>query len=217
MVIIDALRASSTIAAALRSGAERVIPILTVEEASAYLSDPCYRVAGERGGARLPRFHYGNSPTQILAHRHEIAGLVLVLTTSNGTRCIDAAQSGAAALLIGSTVNASAVARAAARLARRHGSDIALVAAGLDGGPAAEDTFSQRVIAKRLSALGALPAAPLPIIDEADSLDVFLGSRSASRLTQLGYADDVRFCAQVDVWDTVPIYREGSFHPATGE
>lgn len=217
VVIIDALRASTTIAAALRSGAERVIPVLTVEEASAYLSDPGYRVAGERGGARLPQFHYGNSPTQIWAHRHEIAGLALVLTTSNGTRCIDAAQGGAAALLVGSTVNASAVARTAFRLARRHGRHIALVAAGLDGDPAAEDTFSQRVIARRLSALGALPAAPLPIVKETDSLDVFLGSRSAARLVQLGYAEDVRFCAQVDVWDTVPIHREGSFHLATDE
>ena len=132
VVIVDALRASATVIAALQVGARRVIPVRSVREASAYLVNPDYRVAGERGGARLAQFHYGNSPSEILAHEAEIAGRLLVLTTSNGTQCMSAALPGATSVLVGSVVNAAAVASAALALARYHGCGITLVAAGLE-------------------------------------------------------------------------------------
>ena len=212
VVVVDALRASVTIAAALRAGARRVIPVQTVEEAHAYLADPDCRVAGERGGARLPRFHYGNSPTEIWAQRAEVAGRTLVLTTSNGTRCVHAALGGAAAVLVGSTVNAGAVsARAFARAGQR-GCDVTLVAAGLGGGPADEDRFAQGVLAGRLVRLGAVLAESVAEVCEADSQEVFARSGAAARLTELGYGEDVLFCSQIDVWDTVPIYRQDGFY-----
>lgn len=211
VVIIDALRASVTVAAALEAGARRVIPVLKVEEARAYLGDPDYRVAGERGGAKLPEFDLGNSPTEILAHRGEVSGRTLVLTTSNGTRCVNAALDGAAAVLIGSTVNASAAASAAVALARAHQRDVTLVAAGLGGQAAGEDTFAQRLLAARLVALGAVLQSPVAPVDEAESLRVFLDSEAAGRLTQLGYVRDVHFCAQIDAWESVPVYRADGF------
>jgi phosphosulfolactate phosphohydrolase-like enzyme len=218
VVIIDALRASTTIIVALEAGARQVIPVLTVKEANAYLADPTCRVAGERGGARLPQFHYGNSPTEIWARRRQVARRALVLTTSNGTRCVHAALEGSTAmlggplaLLAGAPINARAVARAAAALAQEGRCDVTLVAVGLGEEPAEEDAFALGVIGRRLADWGALPATPLPTVCEADSLDVFLNARSASRLARLGYGADVRFCAQVDLWDTVPVYRDGGF------
>jgi 2-phosphosulfolactate phosphatase len=212
VVIVDALRASVTITAGLRAGAERVLPVLTVEEAEGHLGDPRYRLAGERGGAKLPQFHFGNSPTEILAHADEVGRRVLVVTTSNGTRCVNAALAGAAAVLVGSTVNASAVAGAGWELAQEHGADIALVAAGLHNRPASEDTFAQGLLAERLTDRGAVPALPVPRVREADSLRIFLDSAAAGRLTRLGYVEDVRFCAQIDVWDTVAVYRDDGFY-----
>jgi 2-phosphosulfolactate phosphatase len=216
VVIVDALRASVTISAALRAGARKVIPVLTVQEAERYLPDPGYRVAGERGGAKLSHLHYGNSPTEIWAHRDEVEGRTLVLTTSNGTRCVNAALGGAAAVLAGSTINAQVVARAVVAQAGRAGCGATLVAAGLNEEPAAEDTFSAALIAGRLAHLGAVQVdsalgEPVPCAHDADSLVVFLASSSAARLIRLGYQEDVRLCAQVDAWDTVPVYRAGGF------
>ena len=211
VVIIDALRASVTIMAGLQAGAARVLPVLTVEEAESHLGDPRYRLAGERGGAKLPRFHFGNSPTEILAHRPEVKGRVLVVTTSNGTRCVNAAL-GAAAVLVGSTTNARAVAGAAWDLALEHGADVTLLAAGLRDQPSSEDTYAQGLLTRRLVDLGAVPAVPIPDGQEADSLSIFVRSEAAGRLTGLGYAEDVRLCAQIDVWDTVPIHRQDGFY-----
>jgi 2-phosphosulfolactate phosphatase len=213
VVIVDALRASVTITAGLQACASRVLPVLTMQEATAYLADPGCRVAGERGGARVPGFHYGNSPTEILAHRAEVRGQVLVLTTSNGTRCVNAALDGAVALLAGSTVNASAVASAAVALARQHGSDVTLVAAGLGDQPSDEDTYAQRLLAARLRVLGATAQAPILAVDETESLRVYLDGEAAARLSRLGYDADVRFCSQIDIWDTVPVYCRDGFYP----
>ena len=206
VVIVDALRASATIIAALWAGASCVIPVRTIEQAAAYLDLPHYRVAGERDGARVRNFHYGNSPTEMLAHRRELAGRTLVLTTSNGTRCIDAAMSGATHLLVGSTLNATAVAQAALALAQASGRDIALVAVGYYDRLCPEDSFAIRLIATRLRDLGAIPGLELPPADAEDSLDVFLASGAAARLIALGYECDVHLCAQVDKWRVTPVY-----------
>jgi phosphosulfolactate phosphohydrolase-like enzyme len=211
VVIIDALRASATIVAALEAGAQRVIAVRRVKEAMAYLGDPRYRVAGERGAAKLSTFHYGNSPTEIWTHRAEIAGRTLVLTTSNGTRCIYAAVHGAADVLVGSTVNARAVARAAFALAEAQGTGVSLVAAGIGGLPAAEDTFSQGLIGGHLTKLGVVPAGWTPSAEAEHSAAVFLGASAARALAKLGYAQDTRLCAQVDLWESVPRYRNGGF------
>ena len=212
VVIIDALRASVTVMAGLEAGAQCVIPVLTVEEANDYLDRPGYLVAGERGGKQVPGFHFGNSPTEILAHRDEVQGQVLVVTTSNGTRCVNAALEGASDVLVGSTVNAASATRAAFSLSCDCACDVTLVAAGLGGSPADEDTFAQRLLAGRLVDLGAVPRTALVPVDEQGSLGVFLGGEAAGRLTELGYRDDIRFCAQIDVWDTVPIYRSDGFY-----
>ena len=208
-VVVDALRASATIVAALVAGARRVLPVSTVEQADAYLDDPAYRVAGERWGVRLPQFHYGNSPVEMQAHRDQLAGRTLVLTTSNGTRCVHAALPGAAAVLVGSTINATAVARAAFSLAEQYGCDVTLVAAGLGERETVEDAFAVNLIGQQLAQLGARSGSRLSPVCPSDSLQVF--TRAAARLIDLGYQADVCFCAGVDTVSLVPVYRDGGF------
>ena len=212
MLLIDALRASVTIAAALRAGATRVLPVRSIEAARAYQGRPGYLLAGERGGAKLPHFHYGNSPSEILAHASDVAGHVLVLTTSNGTRTISAALGGASELLVGSTVNATAAADTLMKHAVAHSSDITLVGAGLGEERSEEDGYAQRLIAGHLVARGAIVDDAFEPALASASLRVFDGTRAAARLRHLGYADDVRLCAQVDLWETVPIYHGDGFY-----
>jgi len=213
VVVIDALRASVTITSALVVGAVKVIPVLTVVEARAYLDREGYLVAGERGGVQIEGFHFGNSPTELGRQAAEVRGKTLVLTTSSGTRCVEAARGGAAAVLAGALPNATALAQAALDLARERGRDIALIAAGVDGQAAVEDLFAAQVIAQRLAGMGAVPAGGgwRDHLAESEAAEVLKNSLSGRKLRGLGYGEDVAFCAQMDVFEAVPIYRDDGF------
>ncbi|MDH4138855.1 MAG: 2-phosphosulfolactate phosphatase, partial [Anaerolineae bacterium] len=158
VVVIDALRASVTITSALVVGAVKVIPVVTITEARAYLDQEGYLVAGERGGVQIEGFHFGNSPTELWRQAAEVRGKTLILTTSSGTRCVEAAQEGAGAILAGALPNATALAQAAFDLAGERGRELSLVAAGFNGQATVEDLFAARLIAHRLAGMGAVLA-----------------------------------------------------------
>jgi len=221
VAVIDALRASVTITSALVVGAVKVIPVLTVAEARAYLDQEGYLVAGERGGVQIEGFHFGNSPTELWRQAAELRGKTLVLTTSSGTRCVKAAQEGTrcpepvegVAVLTGALPNATALAQAAFGLAGEQGRDISLIAAGSNDQPTVEDLFAAQMIAQRLAVMGAMLAegewGDHPV--ESEAAEVLRNSPSGQKLRGLGYGEDVTFCAQIDVFDAVPIYRDGGF------
>jgi 2-phosphosulfolactate phosphatase len=214
VVVIDALRASVTITSALVVGAVKVIPVLTVAEARAYVGQGGYLVAGERGGVQIEGFHFGNSPTELWRQAAEVRGKTLVLTTSSGTRCVEAAQEGGAAtVLTGALPNATALAQAAFDLARERGRDISLIATGANDQATVEDLFAAQVIAQRLAGMGAVPAGGgwRDHLAESEAAEVLKNSPSGQKLRGLGYGEDVAFCAQIDVLDAVPIYRDGGF------
>jgi 2-phosphosulfolactate phosphatase len=213
VVLIDALRASTTIACGLAVGAERIIPVLSVEEAVALRQELGCLVAGERGGAKIEGFDFGNSPTELLAHRADLEGRPLVLTTSNGTRCVnEALEGGASAILAAAPPNARVAARAAWELADRLGRDVALLAAGLDDGHNDEDWFTAHVLLQILA--GDFRVEPVVPVREraepAESVRIFADSEAGRRLVRLGYAADVAFCAQFDRLAVAPIYRDGA-------
>ena len=213
VIIVDALRASVTVAAALKVGASRVIPVPSVEAAMAYLACPGCLVAGERGGARIPSFDYGNSPLELLRLEDTLGGRALILTTSNGTRCV-AAASGASALLVGSLPNLSAVSEAALISARELDRDITVVATGWMDQIAVEDSYSARALGQRLVELGAHPDDPRRLSQaSADAAIIFAESASGRRLANLGYGKDVAFCAQTDVLNVAPIRDGAGFVP----
>lgn len=106
VVVIDVLRATSTIVTALANGAKAVVPMLTPDEARS-LAQPDDLLAGERGSLPLPGFALGNSPLEFTAER--VAGKRIILTTTNGTRALLAAK-GARRVLLASLLNMGAVA-----------------------------------------------------------------------------------------------------------
>jgi 2-phosphosulfolactate phosphatase len=142
-IVVDVIRATSTVVQALAGGYRRVLCCAEIEEARALrdeLGDAV--VAGERKGRPIPGFDFGNSPLEFLEPRAE----TLVLTTTNGTRAIVEAASRCDLVLIGSLLNLDAVATAA----RERSEDVEIVCAGLLGAFALDDAYCAGRIVERL-------------------------------------------------------------------
>jgi len=181
-VVIDVLRASTTIITALAHGAAGVRPVLTVEVARALAasfgsgSDSGVLLGGERGGLRIDGFDLGNSPLEY--SRARVAGRQIVITTTNGTAALDACTA-ASEVLIGAIVNRAAVAARARELAVAQGtSTIHLVCAGTDGEVTEEDLLTAGAI---LDAAGRLPGGSDDALDASATaaLEIFRGVLSA--------------------------------------
>ena len=205
VVLIDALRASATIVTAFARGMAAVRPVSRPEECVGEIT------AGERGGRKLPNMRHGNSPVELM--HCDYPGKTLVLTTTNGTECLLSAAGEATTVLIGTTLNRRAVAAAAMRLAQSAGRPVTLLMAGRNNQHAIEDALAAGEIARampgaRVHGELASPAAAL----ETD----FFASDAGKNLASLGYADDVRFCAQLDLFDVVPVFRDGLLVPLEG-
>ena len=212
VVVIDVLRASSTIVAAIENGAERIIPIADVETASR-LVRPTERdkklLAGERKCLPVPGFDLSNSPGEFTPAR--IRGKTLVLTTSNGTRAI-AAASKAARLVVCALTNLSAVAAALS------GEDnLVVLCCGSEGSIAAEDLLCGGMLIRSLA-----PGAPPESLSDAARLASVVAERYGSstesfmretdhgrRLIALGFERDVVHCSRVGASSSVPVVREG--------
>jgi 2-phosphosulfolactate phosphatase len=200
VIVVDAFRASTTIAVLVRKGA-RVIPVASIEEAAIYLGAD-YRI-GERGSTKVRGFDFGNSPTEVEASELK-QGATVVLSTTNGTRVIEAA-SGAPAILIGAFVNAHAVADALASGA--YGTRVAVIGCGWEGRRASEDESAAGAILHRLSERGAeldergQRVTDLYLVRSEKSLR---RNSAARRLALLGYEKDLDFCLAENTVPVVP-------------
>ncbi|CAA9423055.1 MAG: hypothetical protein AVDCRST_MAG78-1173, partial [uncultured Rubrobacteraceae bacterium] len=147
VVVVDAFRASTTIAVLVRKGA-RVIPVASIEEAAAYAgADYCI---GERGSKKVRGFDFGNSPTEVEAAELP-PGATVVFSTTNSTRTIEAAR-GAAEILAGAFINAYAVADELATGA--YGERIVVLGCGWQGRRSGEDESAAGAILYRLRERG---------------------------------------------------------------
>ena len=194
-VIIDVLRATSTITLALASGYERVLVAGSIDEATA-LRTPERTLAGEVGCARAPGFDLGNSPEEMLKPR----GSELVLATTNGAPAIVAAASCADEVLVASLLNLGAV---CAQLAGRE--DVLLVCAGTDGRVSLEDVYLAGRISAELEGdrtdaarIAEFVAAAYP-----DAVDALQASAGAVGLRREGLQTDIAFCAQESIVEVV--------------
>src|SRR6202008_4628316 len=167
-------------------GMSAVKPVATAEECVGEVT------AGERGGRKLPNCRHNSSPTELM--RYSYAGKTPVLTSSNGAECLLSAAGPKSIVLVGSTTNRRAVAGAAGRLARKRGVPITLLMAGRNNQYAIEDALAAGEIARALPDARVHGELPSAAALEAD----FCSSPSGRNLITLGYADDVRFCAQLD-------------------
>jgi 2-phosphosulfolactate phosphatase len=207
VVVVDAFRASTTIAVLVSKGA-RVVPVASIADARGYVGAD-FR-AGERGGARVAGFDFGNSPTEIM-EAEVPPGSTVVLSTTNGTRVIEAAR-GAPAVLTGAFVNAHSLADELA--AGTHGPHIVLVGCGWEGHRASEDEAAAGAILHRLVARGAELDARARRVAEAylsRPPGLLRGNRAARRLERLGYGRDLDFCLAEDTVPVVPRLLSGAF------
>ncbi len=201
-IVVDVLRATSTICQALASGYGRVLCCAEVDEARALAeTEGPAKLAGERRLERIEGFDFGNSPSEL---EGEPAAETLVLTTTNGTRLLVAAAERFERVYVGSLLNLEAVATAA----RESGEDVAVLCAGVLGELALDDAYCAGRIAE---ALGGEPedsarAAILIAHSFPNAVEGLGASRSAANLRRHGLEADVERCAQENVLDVVPRY-----------
>jgi 2-phosphosulfolactate phosphatase len=219
-VVIDVLRATSTIATALHHGAERVIPVREPDEAIATMKRigrERVLLCGERASRLIAGFDLDNSPASYTAEA--VRGKTLALTTTNGTRAlIDAARDGAL-VLCGALLNRAAIARA---LHAGEADDALLVCAGSEGALSLEDLLCAGAIVAALRAAhpaievsDAARAARTVYEANAQRLTTAIaGGTHARALRDAGFAADVATCSQLDRLDVVPAYRDGVITPA---
>jgi 2-phosphosulfolactate phosphatase len=211
-VVIDVLRASTTIVTALANGARRIVPCGDVDMAkrvSAGFAPGEALLGGERGGVRIAGFDLDNSPAAYTSDR--VAGKTIVFTTTNGTAALLRAQQ-ADRVLIGSLVNRQALVREIA------GDDRAvhLVCAGTVGIVTAEDVLAAGAIAAELECgAGTSSRDDLALVakeywaaasSSSERLQsVLRQSRGGRNLVELGFHSDIDFAARVD---SIPLVAE---------
>ena len=195
-IVVDVLRASSTIVQALDSGYRRVLCCAEVDEAFA-LRDELGEgaLAGERLAASIPGFDFGNSPREMV----EPIAETLILTTTNGTRAIVAAASRCETVFVGSLLNLDAVVAAANARAR----DVVVLCAGVDGKRSEDDAYCAGRMIELLTAERGENA------DEAVAVARSFGSPrealfASDNPRQAGLEDDIAWCARVNVSTVVP-------------
>ena len=203
-VMVDALRASTTITLALNNF-KRVIPCFTPEEALNLKEKEGGVLAGERNGKQIEGFELGNSPNVIKDFK--TSQDTLIFTSTNGTRILENMTS---KVLVGSLVNAKAVGLKSIRLASEH---IDVVMAGVKGQFAIEDYLAAGEILYWINEnldecdLSDYAEEAIRKTRDYESLkNEFLNSRTAKRLIELGYRDDVELCCLKNISDNVAIY-----------
>ncbi|MBD0330453.1 MAG: 2-phosphosulfolactate phosphatase [Thermoleophilia bacterium] len=194
-VVVDVLRATSTIAQALASGYRRVFCCRDVEDARA-LRDALGEglLGGERHAVRIPGFDVGASPREFLEPRAE----TVIFSTTNGTRAVLAAAAACELVLLGSLLNLEAVAAAAGD----GGDDVCVVCAGFQGTFALDDAYC----AGRIVALlpGARTDAAVACEALARAFPTALDGLHARTYGPPGLEDDIAWCARENTLAVVP-------------
>ena len=194
-IVVDVIRATSTIAQALSSGYRRVLCVPEIEQARALraeLSDSV--VGGERDAVRIDGFDVGASPREFLEPRAE----TLILSTTNGTRTIVTAAERCDEVLIGSLLNLAAVVRAATE----RGKDVAVICAGYKGAFAFDDAYCAGRLVQALE--GERTDAAIAAALLADAFPDPLDGINARTYGPPGLEEDIAFCARESVLEVVP-------------
>jgi 2-phosphosulfolactate phosphatase len=216
-VVVDVLRASSSIVTLLARGASPVVAAADIDEARAlHARLPGYLLCGEKSGLPPPGFDYGNSPSEF--SRLGLHGKSAILATSNGTRIL-AELADAPAVLVGCLLNRSAVAVAAIAIARERDLDIAVVCSAAYGGSTfvLEDALGAGAIVDAAlasdPALAAADAARFArdafTIAQVDLTAAVASAYHAQELVEAGLGDDVAYCARLDTCHVAPILERG--------
>ncbi len=198
-IVIDVIRATSTICQALDAGYERVWCAAEVEDARALREDGV-TLGGERLGVLIDGFDLGNSPSEYLEPRTP----TLAMSTTNGTRAIVTAAERCERVYIASLLNLAAV----ADVVRSHGDDVAVFCAGVKGAFALDDAYVAGRVAESLGfeRSDAAEAAVRLARSYPGAEEAFRASRSGRDLIEHGpqLEADIARCARESVLDVVP-------------
>lgn len=212
VVVIDVLRATSTIATALHNGAREIIPVDSVERCIQLGTQIECVTAGERDGQVAPGLQYGNSSFEYPASF--IKGKILVLTTTNGTRLLHMALAkGATEIITGSFLNLSAVCGHLVAMKK----NVILGCAAWKDKPNLEDTLFAGAVVARVKEHFSINCDASHMAENLynlakDDLYGFLKKNDAShyhRLTSFGLERDLRQCFTVDTANVLPEYGDG--------
>ena len=195
-IVVDVMRATSTIAQALASGYRRVLCCGEIDDARALGEQLGHNavVGGEREAVQIAGFDLGASPRDYLEPRAETA----ILTTTNGTRTTLAAAANAEHVLLGSLLNLDAVAAAA----REPGEDITVVCAGYQGAFAVDDAYCAGRIVSLLD--GERTDAAVASAAIARAYPTAWEGVNARTYGPPGLEDDLRWCTQENTLSVVP-------------
>jgi 2-phosphosulfolactate phosphatase len=214
--VIDILRATTAMCAALHHGAKALIPVASTEEAlrlAQTIGSTDVLLAGEKNCLRIPGFHLGNSPLEMT--EGAVRGKTLIVTTTNGTKALLACQ-GAAAVYGACAANLGLSAEKARETLERDGK-LLIVCAGRDGAFSLDDAYC----AGRLAAAALGSRKPRRGMNDAaiSSLDLVRRygenwerplrySRAGRELVKLGFREDVLDAARLDAYPVLAHFHE---------
>ena len=212
VIVIDVLRASSTIVTAFAAGAEKIIPIYNPEEArnrALAIKSSQVLLCGERGGKKLPGFDMGNSPLEY--RMTDVKNKTLLLSTTNGVKMLERVRN-ARKIIVGSFLNIDAV----IDYCLADDGKIMLACSGDRGHISLEDTVCAGMILDQISQLSAdndlnddlLLARELYHIYGHDLLEMMKSSTWGQNLMTMNLTADLVFCAQTNIYHHIPVVKK---------
>lgn len=213
VVVIDVLRATSTILTALNNGCREVIPAIEIEEVirmSKNYEKDSFLLCGERNIQAIEGFHLSNSPLEYT--EEQVSGKTLLITTTNGTSAIRKAVD-AREVLVCSMVNVDIIAE---YLANQE-NDIVFICAGTDGKFSLDDVVTAGAVISRLKrAVQSIEMEDLSIVASAlyestkDDLDSLLKDTvHYKRMMELGLEKDIEYCLTLNAAPVVGVFKDG--------
>ncbi len=204
VVVIDVLRATSSITYGIDNGAEAIIPVSHVEECATF-ADSGYLLAAERNGEVVEGFDFGNSPFSYTAQK--VKDKTIVLTTTNGTKALHMARERAHQVVIGSFLNLNSL----SNWLIEQDKDVLLLCAGWKDQFNLEDTLFAGAVVNALRKHfvhfddSSVAAEDIYLLAK-DDLRTYLKKSSHSyRLEQLNIEEDVQFCLKLDICEAIPV------------
>ncbi len=212
VVVIDVLRATSVMVTALNNGCNKIVPVKEIEEAIDIASKDRnkYLLGGERGGIKIDKFDFSNSP---LDYTEDIVkGKSLIMTTTNGTRAIKNSEE-AEKIFIGALINGRVVAEKLAKLNK----DVTFVNAGTDGEFSMDDFITSGYIINCLrdimknhcSLTDIAKTSEYVYINNPSIISFVKDALHYKRMKELRYNEDLRYCLSKDLINIVPEYKDG--------
>jgi 2-phosphosulfolactate phosphatase len=201
IVVIDVLRATTTMITAISNGAQFLVPVETVEQARIYRNDG-FLLCGERGGVKPEDFDLGNSPLEYT--KDVVKDKKLVITTTNGTKALAKAREHSKNIILGAFVNFSKTLEYIKKF-----DDILFVCSGNDGEESFEDTQVAGAFIEKLVLFKEYELSDSALISlnfwKSIKMPNFTGKHSRV-LKAYGFKDDIIFSQQLDIFNTVVIY-----------